>query len=462
MLIYIFCLVLLAVSTTTSKPEETTEQPAFEEAGSASEDLTAKGIYTGWGDIPPFLGIVRTYDDWRIRIYSFADAVYDKQGGKRGQTGFYSPNAFAIAAQKEGEKSSLILSCVLSLEPFTIGPCGYPLLLSAGGTTNNITALVDRGLPFTLPTELGVTYTINPAKGHALFTYWAPVGPAALGPVASQFYTTIYMPELPITYANFNSTRISYGVITGGYTYKTTTFEASVFKGQGGGQRLVTIEEPRFDSYSSRLVSFFDPFIAQVSYGFIKSPDVTVPVIDVRRFTTSASFFKKWDATYAEITVGWGRDTYLVSMLTPNPIINNLNHKSFNAFFLEGICNINNKHIFFTRGEVLETVSLLPRRCPVRSNALSCCSFERQLDRDPDCIAARRALRGQSFTVGKLAGGYLRQLFFWNNIRFGVGISANISFVPPVLYPCYGKNPFSYFLFARAELADESEDTKLN
>lgn len=420
---------------------------------STGYDAASRGIFTGWGDIPPFLGVTEKWGDWRIQTFAAIDAVYDKQGGNRGQTGVYFPNSIAIAAEKTNEDSAFIASGVFSLEPFTIDKCGYPLLLSLGGTANDTTLLIDRGGPFTLPVSLGATYTIYPVKNHALFTYWALVGPPALGPFPSQRYPSVYMPELAITFDNFNATRISYGVITGGYIYKDMSFELSTFKGRQNGKDLVVLEAPNFDSYCGRFGIYKDFFTGQISCGFIKSPDITTPAIDIQRFTTTGSLFKKWNNSYAEATIGWSLDKYTLGFITTNPIINNLNNTYFNACYLEAIYNMNNKHLFFTRAELLQTSALFADKCETE-----CCSFERHIHETPLCSDLTERFRGVKFTVGKLAGGYLRQLFFWNNIRVGIGISANVSFVPPELYPCYSKNPFSYFLFLRAEFANEPDE----
>ena len=44
----------------------------------------------------------------------------------------------------------------------------------------------------------------------------------------------------------------------------------------------------------------------------------------------------------------------------------------------------------------------------------------------------------ETFTVGKLQGGYSPILTAWHGLRPGLGVSASAGFVPSSLEPCYG------------------------
>ena len=59
-------------------------------------------------------------------------------------------------------------------------------------------------------------------------------------------------PEAPITHHWFDSTHITYGVVTAGIATNTLQFEASAFRGREPDEFRWNIETPKFDSWSVR------------------------------------------------------------------------------------------------------------------------------------------------------------------------------------------------------------------
>src|SRR5438093_1580063 len=72
---------------------------------------------------------------------------------------------------------------MLSVEPWTIGSRGYPLLLQSGESYRGA-MLHDRQHPHDVLMELATLYERPVARNLGLSLYLAPVGEPAVGPVA--------------------------------------------------------------------------------------------------------------------------------------------------------------------------------------------------------------------------------------------------------------------------------------
>jgi hypothetical protein len=98
-------------------------------------------------------------------------------------------------------------------------------------------------------------------------------------------------PEAPIGHHWFDSTHITWGVVTAGFSTSTWKIEASAFKGREPDQRRWNIETPKLDSWSVR--AFWNPtrdLSLQASTGHLKSPEQLHPDENEQRTTASASW----------------------------------------------------------------------------------------------------------------------------------------------------------------------------
>jgi hypothetical protein len=98
-------------------------------------------------------------------------------------------------------------------------------------------------------------------------------------------------PEPPIAHHWFDSTHITYGVVTAGVTSRRFQLEGSLFRGREPDERRWNIETGKLDSWSVR--GTFNPsprWSVQASYGRIKSPEASHPEKDEQRFTASAHY----------------------------------------------------------------------------------------------------------------------------------------------------------------------------
>ena len=136
-----------------------------------------------------------------------------------------------------------------------MGSRGYPLLLQTGETADGVNALLDRQHPHDLPMELAATYSRQVGDARAFYIYVAAVGAPAIGPPPFMHRPSgSVLPVSPITHHWFDSTHLTYGVVTGGFVASPQLkFEGSVFRGREPDQKRWGFERPRLDSVAFRL-----------------------------------------------------------------------------------------------------------------------------------------------------------------------------------------------------------------
>ena len=216
---------------------------------------------------------------WMGMAQGYATLVHDDQGGPRGDTKTFSESmAMVMANRPVGGHGRLGLRAMLSFDPL-MGRRGYPLLFATGETANGVTELVDRQHPHDLFMELAASYSHDLGNGRALFLYGGLPGEPALGPPTFMHRISgMDNPEAPIGHHWFDSTHITWGVVTGGYSTRTWKVEASAFKGREPDQRRWDIETPKLDSWSVR--AFWNPVAnlsLQASTGHLHSPEQLPP-----------------------------------------------------------------------------------------------------------------------------------------------------------------------------------------
>ena len=253
-------------------------------------------------------GIHRMPDNWLLMTHGYIMGIYDDQGGPRGNREFMSESMFMFTAQKDVQKSTFAFRSMFSLEPATV-PCnGYPLLLQTGETCNGITPLIDRQHAHNLFMELAAVYTMRISDKDSLFAYFGYPGEPALGPPAFVHrFSAFYNPEAPITHHWLDSTHIVFGVGTLGYVHERLKIDVSIFTGREPNQHRWGFNRPRFDSYSARIsINPTDNWAAQISYGYLKSPEQIEPDVNTHRTTASLIYNQAWTKSNWQVTAAWG------------------------------------------------------------------------------------------------------------------------------------------------------------
>ena len=368
---------------------------------------------TSWQpDASPHQGIHAMYGDWSTMTHGFANLIYDRQGGPRGDRKTFSTSMLMVMGQRPVGDGTLGLRGMVSADPL-MGKSGYPLLLQTGESANGA-PLIDRQHPHDLFIELATTYSHPLSEGSSIFAYVALPGEPALGPPAFMHrFSGEDNPEAPISHHWLDSTHITYGVVTLGYVYNNIKVEGSVFRGREPDERRYNIDTGKLDSASVRLS--YNPtkdWALQVSRGHIKSPEELHADVDVDRTTASAIYHRSFGAASTQTTLAWGRNA-------PS------HGEATNTFLLESAIRMSRTHTFFARAESAEKNELF-------------------LPGDP------RA--DEKFHVGKLTLGYVYDFPRDGHFKIGIGGLVSKYSLPGELKSAYGSDPTSFMLFARVKI----------
>lgn len=370
---------------------------------------------TSWQpDSSPMEGIHWMRGAWMGMVHGFADAVYDHQGGPRGDDDVFGPTMLMVMAQRPAARGTLGVRTMLSIDPATVGKGGYPLLLQTGETADGRTPLIDRQHPHDLFMELAAVYSYPVGEHASVFGYFGLPGEPALGPTTFMHrFSGMELPEAPIGHHWLDSTHITFGVATAGLTLGRWKVEASAFNGSEPDENRWNIEAPRFNSASGRLT--FNPWSnwsLQASYGHVKQPEQLEPGVNVNRTTTSVSYNRPRAAgSNWQTTLAWGHNKK-----TPGG--------STDAFLLESTLRTGH-HTVFGRAETAQKDELF--------------------ESGPHAHVV--------FDVGKVSLGYIFDVVRSGHLALGLGGLGSLHFVPAEIASDYGSDrPRSFMLFVRGEL----------
>ena len=362
----------------------------------------------------PMRGAMIHAGDWMLMAHGYAWGVATEQGGPRGGgDAFVGSMAMLMADRDLGDRLHLQLRAMGSLEP-AMGPQGYRNLFATGEVADG-RPLVDRQHPHDLFMELSARLDARIGGNATAFVYAAPVGEPALGPSAFMHRASArYLPMAPITHHWFDSTHITYGVVTGGYAGPRVQLEASAFRGREPDEHRWDIERPKLDSWSVRGSWTPSPFWAlQLSHGRLESPEEQHPGEDEARTTASIGYARGGLA----VTAAWARKRRLPADAAAGPILT--------AWLGEATWEIDRRHAIFGRVENVDNDELFP------------------VVTDPRHDIAYR--------VTKAEGGYAYRLPIAG--PFGVAIGGTVAVYgrPRAIADAYG-SPVSGTLFAKLAL----------
>jgi hypothetical protein len=349
--------------------------------------------------------------DWMLMLHGYAFAVYTDQGGPRGANeAFVQSMAMLSAAREVVPGVGLQLRSMFSLDPL-MGARGYPNLFATGETADGVVPLIDRQHPHDLFMELSARIDVDVGAETKLFLYGGPVAEPALGPSAFMHRASAqYQPLSPITHHWFDSTHISYGVVTAGVSQRHWQIEASGFRGREPDQYRWGIEAPKLDSWSVRATWNPSPYwSAQVSHGHITEPEQLEPGISEDRTTASVQYARG------------GLSTLLAfSAKTKQP------GRTLTAWLAEANWDISRHHTVFGRFENVANDELFPNPA------------------DP--------LHDTKFRVSKVEGGYAYRVPIGRSFQLAVGGAVGVYAKPTALDAAYGTFPVSGTLFAKLSL----------
>ena len=357
----------------------------------------------------PMRGAMLHAGDWMLMAHGYAWGVATRQGGPRGaKDAFVESMAMLMADRDLGDAVHLQLRGMASLEP-AMGPRGYANLFATGEVANG-RPLVDRQHPHDLFMELSARLDTRIGGDATAFVYAAPVGEPALGPSAFMHRASArYLPLSPITHHWFDSTHITYGVVTAGYAGPRVQLEASAFRGREPDEHRWNIETPALDSWSVRASWTPSPFWSlQLSHGRLDSPEEQHPGEDEARTTASIAYARGGLA----ITAAWARKQRLPGA-------------GLTAWLGEATWEIDRRHAIFGRLENVANDELFPDPADPRHDT--------------------------AFRVTKAEAGYAYRLPIAGPVGVALGGTMAVYGRPRRIADAYG-SPVSGTLFAKLAL----------
>lgn len=348
-------------------------------------------------------------DNWMAMVHGYATLVHTDQSGPRGGSKTYVQSMLMASAERNTGWGRIQLKSMLSLEPL-MSNRGYPSLFATGETAGG-EPLVDAQHPHDLFMELAARVDVSVSDNASLFLYGGPVGEPAIGPSAFMHRASSrYNSEAPITHHWFDSTHITYGVVTAGYASRHFQLEASAFRGTEPDEDRWDIETPRLDSWSLRATWTPSPrWALQVSHGRLEEPEAQHPGEDEARTTTSVHYSD-------------GRFSATAAFSNKN----RLPGGTLTAWLAEANWDIDDRHTIFGRVENVANDELFP-------------------DHDDP-------LHDQRFRVSKAQIGYAYRVPLGSDFNLALGGTVSAFAKPDALDAAYGDNPMGFTLFARVSL----------
>lgn len=350
-------------------------------------------------------GLHKPAGQWELMGHGnvFLQFLHEAANEHRGSTQAGSINWMMGMARRRFGAGQLGVRAMFSLEPATIGGCGYPDLLATGEQCDG-DSIHDRQHQHDFLMEIAGEYE-RPLRGELRWQLYAGLaGEPALGPVAYPHrLSAMPNPLAPIGHHWLDASHITFGVVTTGVFTRRWKAEASLFNGREPDENRWDLDLAALDSFSGR-VSFapVDDVVVQVSAGHLNEAETGeggLPRVDVERVTASATYHRRIGAgSLWASTVAWGR--------------NEEAGVGSHAFLLESSLTRDERDVWFGRFEVA--------------------------GKSAHDLHIHELHEHELLTVGKLQAGYTRYLAGARGLRLGIGGHLSAGFVPEALEPHYG------------------------
>ncbi len=369
---------------------------------------------TSWQpDVSSHGGVHRHAGPWMFMGHVMLNGVYDWQDGPRGdEKAFLAGMIMGSARRDVGTNGTLNLRAMLSPDPF-MGDNGYPLLFAAGETADGVEPLVDRQHPHDLFMELSASYAHRLGPHSSVFVYGGLPGEPAFGPPAFMHrMSAMDSPEAPITHHWFDSTHITFGVLTAGFVHGDWKIEASQFRGREPDEDRYDIESGDLDSTAVRLSwNPTENLSMQASWADITSPEALEPDEDEERWSVSGVYTRRIGEH------GWWSATAAFSNKERSDGV------SLDAWLAEAAWRPNARWTAFARAEAIET----------------------------DELGAVH--HGPVEDVQRISLGAIRDWRLSENTVFGVGALVQTHFTSDALAPLYDGDPEGAMAFVRLKIS---------
>jgi hypothetical protein len=381
-----------------------TAEHQHEHGAATSLFAPSEGSGTAW--LPAnseMYALHRRAGQWELMFHGngFLQLLHEAANGDRGATQTGSINWVMAMARRNVGAGRVGVRTMFSLEPATIGECGYPDLLATGEQCDG-ESIHDRQHPHDFLMEIAAEYQRPLRSNLGWQLYGGLAGEPALGPVAYPHrLSAMPNPIAPIGHHWLDATHITFGVMTTSVFTTRWKAEASIFNGREPDEERWDLDLSAPDSFSGR-VSFAPvaDVVVQASAGHLNEGEAgegTLPRVDVDRLTASITYHRRVSSgIFWASTVAWGR--------------NEENGHASHAFLIETSLT-RARDVWFGRFELA--------------------------GKDAHDLHADE-FGDEMFAVGKLQAGYTRDLAPASGLRLGVGGLLSAGFVPEALEPRYG------------------------
>jgi hypothetical protein len=393
-------------------------EQAHQHAAGGSLFAAREASGTAWvPEATPMYALHGRAGAWELMWHgnAFLQLLHEEAEDHRGGTQGGSINWLMGMARRNVGNARLGVRTMISLEPATIGGCGYPDLLATGELCDG-DSIHDLQHPHDFLMELALDYERSAGEALRWQVYAGLAGEPALGPVAYPHrLSAMPNPIAPIAHHWLDATHITYGVVTAGLFGPRFKVEASVFNGREPDEDRWDVDLAPLDSFSGRFSFAPTPSLAvQFSVGHLNEAEAEVggaSRIDVGRVTASVTYHRQQgEGSYTTAMLGWGR--------------NKEHGEITRAAIFEVNVTRRDRHAWFGRAEIAGKPA-----------------HDLHVHESTDI-----------FTVAKLQAGYTRYFAGWAGLAPGIGGAVSAGVVPPFLAPRYGNrvNPgFAIFLTVR-------------
>jgi hypothetical protein len=261
-----------------------------------------------WAQEPPHVhpAPAGSSEGWRIMQDGVVYALFNNQGGPRGDREFVVPNWWMGMATTDRGRHRVGFSGMLSLDALTVGRSGYGELFQAGEMLDG-EPLVDRQHPHDFLSQLAASWRVSMSGTRALTIAGGPAGEPTLGPVAFMHrQSAAGLPFAPLGHHTFDATHVSFGVVTASLDLGRVALEGSVFNGREPDDERWDLDLGRLDSLAGRV--WFRPteqWEVQASTGRLRDAE-SAESGDVQRTSVSLAWIRNGQDGFDAWTTGWG------------------------------------------------------------------------------------------------------------------------------------------------------------
>jgi hypothetical protein len=317
-------------------------------------------------------------------------------------------------AMRQAGPGLLTLTGMASLDRATTGPQGYRELFQTGETYHFI-PLVDRQHPHELLMQASASWRIPLTERTGLTLSGAPVGEAALGPVAFMHRLSASENSVaPLSHHTMDSTHTSMGVITASVDRGPWVVESSVFQSaEPDENRWDLVDFGPLDSWSARV--WYRPSATwefQGSHGFLKNPE-RLEFAHERRTTGSVSWYRPGTNGFTAATFAFGQ-----------------NNKEFHGTFRAALAEATHRRGALSFYGRLEGVNV-----------------ETEVLQSLGRFHSHTRVAKDLVTAGTFGG--VIDVPQWRRFEAGFGAELTSYIVPPALQSAYAEHPLSFRLFLR-------------